>query len=107
MGANKQLFMEQRIRAEMDMDLYLQIPGELQGGIEIRSIDIPDYPYEDSEVWQTQYKVSLGEFIKLKEIEYDYPFDQNELWIAQKKISSKEFRSLKDLEFKIRNQKKK
>jgi len=70
MGVNKNEFMNCR----MALDHYWDIPMELRKGIEVKTIDVENYDYSDSD-----------------------------LWIAQKKKADKEFRTLKKIEFEIRN----
>lgn len=53
MGASKQLFMDVRIVAEMQEDVYTQIPEHLRDEMKLKTIDIPDAKelYRKDENW--------------------------------------------------------
>ena len=58
MGASKQLFMDVRIIAEMQEDIYTQIPEHLRDEMKVKTIDIPDAKelYRKDETWKDANK---------------------------------------------------
>ena len=58
MGASKQLFMDVRIVAEMQEDIYTQIPEHLRDEMKVKTIDIPDAKelYRKDETWKEANK---------------------------------------------------
>lgn len=58
MGASKQLFMDVRIVAEMQEDIYTQIPEHLRDEMKVKTIDIPDAKelYRKDENWKDANK---------------------------------------------------
>ena len=58
MGASKQLFMDVRIVAEMQEDIYTQIPEQLRDEMKVKTIDIPDAKelYRKDETWKDANK---------------------------------------------------
>lgn len=70
MGASKNMHMEERYKAEMSKDIYLQIPLELQKEIDIKYVTVPNFPYVDHEEYVLQKKISDKEYKKLEVIKF-------------------------------------
>lgn len=70
MGASKNMHMEERYKAEMSKDIYLQIPLELQKEIDIKYVTVPNFPYGDHEEYVLQKKISDKEYKKLEVIKF-------------------------------------
>ncbi len=67
MGVNKNEFMNCR----MSVEHYKEIPPEYREEIEVRTIDVDNYDYSDSDLWTAQKKKADKEFKKLKKIEFE------------------------------------
>ena len=70
MGNNSEAFIEERYKAEMSKETYLQIPRELQEQIQVNYVTVPDFPYSDHEEYVLQKKISDKEYKKLEVIKF-------------------------------------
>lgn len=70
MGATKQTFMDGRAKVEMTQGYYNSLPKEMRDNMDLKSIDKPNFPYEDDEGWLELRSVASKAYRKLKDYEY-------------------------------------
>lgn len=67
MGASKNEFMNIR----MSKESYFNVPEEHRLEMEVKNVDVDNFDYSGSDLWNAQKKVSDKEYRKLKKIEFE------------------------------------
>ena len=71
MGASKELFSTERIKAEMYLEDYQRLEQYQQDTIDIKAIEPEDYDYSDDEQWVGLKKKSVKAYKDLKKREFE------------------------------------
>ncbi len=68
---SKQLFYEERVRAEMDKELYFKINPELREEIEVQTVEPKEEDFSEDPIWQELKSKSTKAYKNLKNYEFD------------------------------------
>ena len=71
MGVSKEEFMQERIKAEMNVTDYFNLEAEQRNLIDIKAIDVPEFDYSDDEQWLALRKKSTKAYKDLKKREFE------------------------------------
>ena len=70
MARQKELYMEVA-KVSMQRQLYDSLPTKLKEEMELTSVTVDDYPYQDDVYWQELNRISAKAYKKKKAHEYD------------------------------------